>query len=75
MPFTKTILLSYQYKMLVPFGFGEYQTVYELTLLKTTFWGLIKSIKKVYYNVSMFRSISEFERYLNKLIRQRKNLK
>jgi hypothetical protein len=47
-------LLSYKFKMFVPFGDGEFRTVYELRILKTYFFGLFKKEIVMDYNISMF---------------------
>jgi hypothetical protein len=54
--------------MIVPFGDGEHRTVYELTILKSYFFGLIKKEVKMDYNVSMFGSIKEYEAHWDNLI-------
>ena len=61
-------LLSYKFKMIVPFGNGEYKTVYELTILKSYFFGLIKKEVKMDYSISMFESIKNYELHWDNLI-------
>jgi hypothetical protein len=61
-------LLSYKYLMLVPFGDGEYKTVYKLTILKISFFGLFRKKVKMNYQISMFGSISEHEKHWDNLI-------
>lgn len=62
-------LISYKYNGLFPFGDGEYYTSYTLTLLKYSFFGLIKKEIKQNYNVSMFGSIKEHEAHWDELIK------
>lgn len=61
-------LLKYKYKGLVPFGDGEYKTVYELTLVKSYLFGLIKRQFQITYEISMFGSISKYEKYWDEVI-------
>lgn len=61
-------LLSYKFKMIVPFGNGEYKTVYELTVLKKCFLGLFQKELKMDYDISMFQSIKTHEEHWDNLI-------
>lgn len=68
-------LLSYKFKFFVPFGSGEYRTVYELTILKTWFCGLFKKEVKSDYSISMFGDIRDYESHWDNLIKTGKKLK
>lgn len=68
-------LLSYEFKMILPFGDGEYKTIYELTVLKSLWFGLIKKEVKMNYEISMFGSISEYEKHWDELIKSGANLR
>lgn len=61
-------LLKYKFLMIVPFGDGEYKTIYELTILKTSFLGLLKKEFKMQYEISMFGSLKEYEKHWDSLI-------
>ncbi len=63
-------LLSYKYQFVHCFGDGEYQTIYELTVLKKYLFGLIKKTKKIEYKVSMFHNIEEHEEHWDQLIKK-----
>lgn len=66
---TKNKLLSYKFKIVVPFGNGEYRTVYELTILKIRLFGLIKKRVVMDYNISMFEDIKDYKSHWNNLIK------
>lgn len=61
-------LVSYKFKMIVPFGYGEYRTVYELTITKSILFGIIKKEVKMDYNITMFGSIKAHEEHWDNLI-------
>ena len=65
------ILIGYKHKGLRIFGDGEYENIYEMTLLKSYFFGLIKVKVKVDLPVSMFTSLEKHEQHFNKLIRRK----
>ncbi len=67
-------LLAYTFLMVVPFGDGEYKTVYKLTILKTYFFGLIKKEITINYEISMFESIAEHKKHWHNLIKTSKRL-
>jgi len=71
----KKILLNYEFKMFVPFGLGEYKTIYVLTLLKTYFFGLIKKTVKFDYTISMFGTIQDYKDNWDELIKNKKSFK
>lgn len=64
-----TKLLNYEFRMIRPFGDGEYETIYELTLLKSSFFGLLKRTVTTSYTISMFGSIEKYEKHWDELIR------
>lgn len=65
---TKYKLLSYKWLFFIPFGAGEYKTVYELTYEKTFFFWF-KSIVTEQVSLSMFQDREEFKAKLDKLIK------
>jgi len=65
----KMKLLSYKFKLVVPFGNGEHRTVYELTILKSRLFGLIKKRVVIDYNISMFEDIQDYKLHWNNLIK------
>ena len=60
--------------MIRPFGDGEYETIYELLLLKSSFFGLIKREVSTTYTISMFGSIDTHEKHWDHLIESGKPL-
>ena len=68
-------LLSYKFLIIVPFGFGEYYTSYELTVLKTSWFGLIKKVKTINYKISMFDSVKEHEEHWDTIIKMGAKIK
>jgi hypothetical protein len=61
-------LLKYEFKTIFPFGDGEYKTIYDLTILKSKFFGLYKTEVNIEYEISMFGNISDYEIYWDELI-------
>jgi hypothetical protein len=61
-------LLGYEFKMILPFGDGEHKTIYELTVLKSSWFGFIKKEVKMNYEISMFGNISDYEKHWDGLI-------
>ncbi len=68
-------LFCYEFKAVIPFGDGEYKTIYELTLLETRLFGLIKRVVKSNYEISMFGSIEKHEKHWDSLIASGAKLK
>jgi hypothetical protein len=63
-----TKLLSYKHNGVFPFGDGEYYTSFELTLLKTSWFGLVKKEIKVPQNLSMFCDVVKMRENWDRLI-------
>ena len=61
-------LLKYEYKMFIPYGDAGYDTLYELTLMKSYLFGLIKREKKVTYRVSSAHSTCLHTKHWDRLI-------
>lgn len=61
--------------MIVPFGDGEYETHYEMTFIKSWFFGLFKEEITKKYAVPMYTSIKEQEAYWDNLIIQEIEMK
>lgn len=58
-----------KYKALPTHFFGDsYEFPYELTILKTSFFGIIKKEEKIRYNISMFQNIKEHTDHWDKMI-------
>jgi hypothetical protein len=66
-----TILLDYEYRGIIPFGDGEYYTLYKLTLLKRSLFGLIKKEVTLDYEVNMFQSIYQHEKHWDQMIAEK----
>jgi len=62
-------LIKYNLGVTRFFGDGEYETIYELTLLHVWFFNIIREQKKVTYRISMFQSIKEHTDHWDELIR------
>lgn len=62
-------LLKYKFIMMRPFGDGEYETIYELTLLKSSFFGLFKREVTMDYTISMFGNIGQYEKHWDEMIK------
>jgi hypothetical protein len=67
-------LKSYEFLFICPVKGGEHKTVYELTILKTSFFGLIKKEVKMRYDISMFADIKEYESHWNELIKSKSEI-
>jgi hypothetical protein len=60
--------------MTVPFGDGEYKTVYELTILKTSFFGLLKKQYTINYEITMFANVEVYIKHWDSLIKSKQPL-
>jgi len=59
--------------MIIPFGDGEYETVYELTIMKSYLFGLIKKKVIIDYRISFFGNINDYESHWDNLIQNGTN--
>ena len=61
-------LLAYKFIKFVPFGDGEYYSSYQLTVLKSSFFGLRKKEQVLEVRISMFVALRELEEKWDKII-------
>jgi hypothetical protein len=71
----KVTLIKYEFKGFFPFGDGEYKTVYNLFVLHSYLFGLIRLENVIKYEISMFESFMEYEKHWDKLIKSGEKLK
>jgi hypothetical protein len=67
-------LLAYEFVMHVPFGDAAFQSCYKLTILQSSWFGLIKRVKEIRYTIPYTHSVKNYLTHWDELIKTQKPL-